>query len=134
MAHTPRLMMRRSHRNVVAWIAAVALLGNVLGVFAPAEATQAADEILGPMVICTAAGAAAAERDGSPLPARRKHGGAHCPSCLLLGSGAPAAEAGACAFPAPSRCARPSREPSSRTGEARLSLGGIGCRAPPLPM
>src|SRR6185503_15461500 len=75
----------RRHRRGAAWLAIIALLSNVLlgslGV-AFAKASSPADELLGPLVICTANGAAVAPHDGGTQPGTP---GDHCPSCTLIG-------------------------------------------------
>jgi hypothetical protein len=121
-------MMRRRFRAAVAWLAVVALLGNVLGAFAPAKAAQVVDDILGPMIICTADGAQPLHHDGPP--AGHDQSGFHCSSCVLIKSPALAAEIAIQTFPRPPRSTCVSSD-APNAGAFRLSLGGIGCRAPP---
>jgi hypothetical protein len=122
----------RHHRRGTAWLAIIALLSNVLtgalGV-AFAKASSPADRLLGPLVICTANGAAVAPHDGGTQPGTP---GDHCPSCTLIGS---LALIGTVAFSLvvfpPPAAPRPAAAQSA-TPVRHLSLGGIGSRAPPL--
>src|SRR5262245_50757349 len=73
----------RRHRTLLAWIAIVAVLGNLAaGLVSPAFARGAASdpwpvELLGPQVICSEHGDPAALPDGTPpTPAP------HCLMCL----------------------------------------------------
>jgi hypothetical protein len=124
-------MTGRRYRGAVAWVAAAALLGNVLALLAPAKATQVVDDILGLMIICTADGAKLVDHGGGSSPARHDQNGWHCPSCVLLKTAALAAEITVERFPRPHRHTRPSESGAPSAGPRRLSLGGIGCRAPP---
>ena len=58
--------MRGARRRIIAWLAIVALLGNVLAAFAPLKATAIFDDVLGHLVICTSDGAKAAQGDENP--------------------------------------------------------------------
>jgi hypothetical protein len=125
----------RRHRTLVAWVAIVALLGNVAAVLAsPAFAQRSASDypvdLLGPLVICTEHGTRTLAPDEGKAP---DTAGKHCPMCL-----APAvfalilAVAGAFLMAPPSnrsRCAFEFRG----TLAHRLRRAGLGSRAPPLP-
>jgi hypothetical protein len=111
------------------WLAAVALLSNMLAMafLAPSTAVALVDDALGPVIICTADGAKTAPGEGGGHSSSQ-----HCPACTLL---APFAHAVAIAVTAanfpPPLSARPALQlPPSPA--VHLSLGGIRSRAPPL--
>jgi hypothetical protein len=76
----------RGHRSLIAWVALVALFGNVIAaLFCPlpgkAHATDWPADLLGPLVICSQAHAGAADDGANPeTPAKP------CPICLTIGS------------------------------------------------
>jgi hypothetical protein len=124
----------RKYKRWLAWLGIMALLGNVMtGAFGYSpvkKMTPVVDAILGVLVICTSDGATdGGQGGGSPI-----HNPAdHCPACVTLAKVALAVALvllAVIAFPLPV-AARPvpirSRQPT-----ARLGLGGIGSRAPPL--
>jgi hypothetical protein len=124
----------RRHRTLLAWIAIVAVLGNLAaGLFSPAFAHGAASdhwpvELLGPQVICSEHGDPAALPGGAPpTPAP------HCLMCLAAtGVALTVAPTAAALLPPPiaaERFALPFRDV---LGE-RLRRAGLGSRAPPLP-
>jgi hypothetical protein len=125
-------MLRKSRRGW-AWLGIMALLGNVMvGAFGYAPAKKmvpVVDEILGALVICTSDGAKDASHGGSPI----HNPSDHCPACVTLAKVALAAALillAVIAFPLPVAARLvPAR---SRRPAPRLSLGGIGSRAPPL--
>jgi hypothetical protein len=116
---------------VAAWLAIVALVGNVLlAVLSPAPSRSAPlyDDVLGPLIICTSHGPATGEEGGSQPSASKEH----CPACTLLAKIAMLLPVvlGPTVFP---------ELPSERRIQLRLrslathlSLGGIRSRAPPL--
>ena len=126
--------MLRKLKRYAAWLGIIALLGNVMaGAFGYVPAKKMApvvDEILGVLVICTADGTQdASHGGGSPI-----HNPAdHCPACVMLAKVALATALillAVIAFPLP---VAPRPVPiRSRRLAPRLSLGGIGSRAPPL--
>lgn len=125
-------MVRRRFKAAFACLAIIALLGNWVGPLAQARASQVVDDILGPLVICTAHGAQPLERDRDPSPPGQTQSGFHCPSCVLSKCAAVAIAIGLQTFPELSRSADlPYEAPSAC--RFRLNLGGIGCRAPPFP-
>jgi hypothetical protein len=121
----------RRHKRVLGWIAIVALVSNVLtaGLLAPSMAASAIDDVLGPLVICTADGAKMMPGNGG---SGRHNPSDHCPDCVTVKPFAFAVVLAdmAIAFP-PQPAARPARL-SSRSPAVHVSLGGIRSRAPPL--
>jgi hypothetical protein len=118
----------------LAWLGIVALLGNVMaGAFGYGPAKNMVplvDEVLGALIICTSDGA----KDGSHGGGLPVHNPAdHCPACVTVAKVALAVALvllAVVAFPLPV-AARPVPI-GSRPPAPRLSLGGIGSRAPPL--
>ena len=121
----------RRHKRVLGWIAIVALVSNVLaaGLLAPSIAASPVDDLLGPLVICTADGAKMVPGNGG---SRRHNPSDHCPDCVTVKPFAFAAALAdtAIAFPL-QPAARLVRLPS-RSPAVHVSLGGIRSRAPPL--
>jgi hypothetical protein len=123
----------RRQKRLLGWLAAMALMSNVLAIASivrPTAAVTVLDDILGPVALCTPDGARSLP--GGPQP--HEHAPAdHCPACATLAKFALAAAVILAAFilpapagggPAPSwQCPRP----------FRLGLGGISPRAPPVP-
>ena len=73
----------RRHKRILGWIAIIALLSNVLASpsLVPSMAASLVDDVLGPLVICTADGAQAAPGHGGSgghAPAN------HCPACVTV--------------------------------------------------
>lgn len=126
----------RRHRRVPGWLAVLALLSNLLtmALLAPAAAAGArahVDEILGPLVLCTADGAKTAVPDGGGSGGRTPSD--HCRACLTV---APYALAVAIVLTAIDFPKPPAARPAvlqSRSPAAHLARGGIRSRAPPLP-
>lgn len=121
----------RRHKRVLVWLAVVALLGNLLAAsaFAPSATAALADDILGPIVICTANGAKALPDDGGPgqhAPAN------HCPACTLHAQLALTVAIVAIAIAFPLRTVSKPQPVETRPLAVQFSLGGIGSRAPPL--
>jgi hypothetical protein len=124
----------RKLKRYAAWLGVMALLGNVMaGAFGYVPAKKMApvvDEILGALVICTSDGAQDASHGGG-LPIHNPAD--HCPACVTLAKVALATALillAVIAFPLP---VAPRSVPiRSRRLAPRLSLGGIGSRAPPL--
>ena len=123
----------RRHKHGLGWLAIVALVGNVLaGAFChtPAKALALADELLGPLVICTSEGAKTVPHGGdAPKPHPQSN---HCAVCTVL---AGLATAIALAFATVAFELRTLSRPAQaglRTLADHLSLGGIRSRAPPL--
>jgi hypothetical protein len=125
----------RRHRTLIAWLAIVALLGNVAaGLLAPAFAQRGASDwpadLLGPQVICSE------HNDQVPASGDGKAPQApdtHCLMCLA---------APALSFIVLVTAAVLLLPPARRTGFAlqlydtladRLRRAGLGSRAPPLP-
>jgi Protein of unknown function (DUF2946) len=121
----------RRHKRVLGWLAIIALLSNVLtaGLLAPSMAAAPVDDVLGPLVICTADGAKMVPGNGG---SGRHAPSDHCPDCVTVKpfAFAVAVVETAIAFP-PQSVARPARV-ESRSPAVHVSLGGIRSRAPPL--
>jgi len=121
----------RRHKRIPGWIAILALLSNVLAApsLVPSMAASLVDDVLGPLVICTADGAQATPGHGGSgghTPAN------HCPACVTVAQFVLAVTIilTAIAFsllPA----ARPTRL-QLRSPAVHVSLGGVRSRAPPL--
>ena len=124
----------RQRRTHWAWVAIVALLGNVFAsafCCAPSFAKKAeiVDAVLGTLTLCSSSGAnsddGTNQQPGSKAP--------HCPVCLGLTHTAllttPYVLALAIPVPAVARTADIDRHAPSEP----LKLGGLGSRAPPLP-
>jgi peptidoglycan/LPS O-acetylase OafA/YrhL len=122
----------RRHRWLTSWLSALALVCNALvASFGHTQAAPATgvDELLGPLVICTAHGAQTEQRsggDGSP----RQLPPSHCPACLLHAKIVLAVAAATLGidFSAPPE---PGPPPHPDALVIHLDLGGIGSRAPP---
>jgi hypothetical protein len=120
----------RCHKRSWAWLAIVALLSHALALGAP-TAGPSVDSVLGPLVICTANGAKAAQGDGTPGGSTSAE---HCPACmppvqLALAAGLTAALF--IAFPTPTmRMLRPPTIGASSVA-VHLVIGGIHSRGPP---
>src|SRR5712671_5814568 len=75
----------RHHKRILGWLSALALMSNLLAgafYYAPAKMAQLADELLGPLVICTSHGAMTVPQ-GDGAPDRGGHAD-HCPACIPL--------------------------------------------------
>ncbi len=122
----------RRHKRVVGWLAAVALLSNVLAMaffFRPTTVTIL-DDILGRVVICTTDGSKAQSSEGTG--SGDHHLCSHCPLCVTLAQFALAAVIvlAAIAFPLPlTSRAVPVR---ARPLAFHLRRGAMRSRAPPL--
>ena len=123
--------MFRRHKRAWAWLAIIALLSNALATLSPAPLPGASlvDDVLGPLVICTADGAKENPDHGG---SGRHAPSDHCPACvpvkpLVL---AVAVILTGFDFP-PSPPSRPARL-QSRSPAIHVSLGGVRSRAPPL--
>jgi Protein of unknown function (DUF2946) len=122
----------RRQRARIAWLALVALLGNlVLGMACSAPAKQASDypaELLGALVICSEHGEKSLSDDGSvPTPTRP------CPICSAALSFTLASVAAALIGVLPPPRGRHIAPVFTATFADRLFRGGLGSRAPPLP-
>jgi hypothetical protein len=123
----------RQRRMHWAWVAIVALLGNVFAsafCCAPsfAKKTEIVDAVLGTLTLCSS-GANSDEGNNQPPGSKTPH----CPVCLGLTHTAvlttPYVLALALPVPAAARAADMDRHDFSEP----LKLGGLGSRAPPLP-
>jgi hypothetical protein len=122
----------RRRRTLFAWIAIVAMLGNLAaGLFSPAIARGAASdpwpvELLGPQVICSEHSDPAALPDGTPpTPAP------HCLMCLTApGFALVVAPTAAAPLPAPMAAERFALQFRDILVD-RLRRAGLGSRAPP---
>jgi len=123
--------MFRRYKRAWAWLAIIALLSNALATFslAPLPGAALVDDVLGPLVICTADGA----KENPGHGGSGRHGPSdHCPACVtvkpfvLVVAVIPTSVD----FPL-SPASRPSRL-QSRSPAIHVSLGGIRSRAPPL--
>jgi DUF2946 family protein len=123
----------RRQKRLLGWLAAVALLGNVLATALLARTTAALtilDDILGPIALCTADGAKTAPA-GGPAPAEKAPAD-HCLTCVTVAQLALAVAIIAAAFVFPLLRAGGPAPPRQRPLSLRLRLGGISPRAPPL--
>lgn len=119
----------RRHKRAWAWLAIIALLSNMLVALAPSKAASLVDEILGPLVICTADGAKTAQGDGG---SGRHAPPDHCPTCTLLAQFVLAVAVILTAVAFPVLAAAIPTPTGSGPLALHLSLGGIRSRAPPL--
>ena len=124
----------RRRKRIPAWLAIIALFGNALVAalaVAPASAAPLADDVLGPLVICTSHGADAAPQDGGSSPQSPRE---HCPACTLLAKvalvPAPLLLAASVLPDLPAVTPMPIR---LRGPAEHLGPGGIRSRAPPTP-
>ena len=126
------MLRLRRHKRVLGWLAAIALLGNMLvaALLVPSMATALVDDVLGPIVICTADGAKGAPEGGSGSGGHAPSN--HCPACVTVAQFAlvVAIVLTAVVFPL-LPAARPARLQACSLA-LHLSLGGIRSRAPPL--
>jgi hypothetical protein len=125
-------MRARRHKFGLGILGVIAILSNVLAgaLCHMPKAAGLVDDILGPLVICTADGASAVPHGGSgPEPDKRAD---QCATCTLLAGFALLVTLvfAAVAFPAWSVAYR--LRTGVRTLADHLSLGGIRSRAPPL--
>jgi len=123
----------RRQKRLLGWLAAVALLGNVLATVLLARTAAALtifDDILGPITLCTADGAKTAPA-GGPAPAEKAPAD-HCLACVTVAQLALAVAIIAAAFAFPLLRAGGPAPPWQRPLSLRLRLGGISPRAPPL--
>jgi hypothetical protein len=115
---------------VLSWLAAIALLGNALAMafLVPVTAVALVDDILGPIVLCTADGAKTVPGHGSGGNAPSNH----CPACVTTAQFVLAVVlvVSPVAFPALSAQGPLPRQP--RALALHLGRGGIRPRAPPL--
>lgn len=117
----------RRHKRGWTWLAIVVLLGHAVALAAATPGPRG-DDVLGPLVICTADGAKVAQGDGSPGEPSPP---GHCPACMPSAQFALAVaiDPGALAFPTP-----PAPRPiptGANTRAVHLVLGGIHSRGPP---
>ena len=117
---------------MLSWLAAIALLGNVLAMAFLVSATAAAlvDDVLGPVVLCTADGAKTVPGGGSGSGGHAPSN--HCPACVTTAQFVLAVVLvlSPIAFPAQSTQGPGPRH--SRALAVHLGRGGIRPRAPPL--
>ena len=121
----------RRHKGALGWIAIIALLSNVLAAssLVSSMATVPVDDVLGPLVICTADGAKQAPGHGG---SGRHAPSDHCPACVTVKPFVLAVVLILTGIDFPlSPASRPTRL-QSRSPAVHLSLGGIRSRAPPL--
>lgn len=119
----------RRHQRAWAWLATIALLSNVLVALAPSKAASLVDDILGPLVICTADGAKTAQNRGGT---DRHTPSEHCPACTLLAQFVLAVTIILTAIAFPALADAIPTPTGSGLLALHLSLGGIRSRAPPL--
>ena len=121
----------RRHKRVLGWIAIVALVSNVLtaGWLAPSMAASPVDDLLGPLVICTADGAKMVPGNGG---SGRHAPSDHCPDCVTVKPFAFAVALADTAIAFPLQPAAMLARLPSRSPAVHVSLGGIRSRAPPL--
>jgi hypothetical protein len=122
--------LQRNH--FVAWLGTLALLCNgLVGSFGygSTRPVPLTDEVLGALIICTAHGLEGGDLDSGGKPINKR--AEHCPACVTISKTALldgrgfvdiAIKLSAVIDPVPERA------PST----ARLNLGGIGSRAPPM--
>jgi Protein of unknown function (DUF2946) len=123
----------RRQKRLLGWLAAIALLGNVLATALLARTAAALtilDDVLGPITLCTADGAKTAPA-GGPGPAEKAPAD-HCPACVTVAQLALAIAIIAAVFAFPLLRAGGPAPPWQRPLSLRLRLGGISPRAPPL--
>jgi hypothetical protein len=129
---------RRKPQRVTGWLGVVAVLSNLFAsvlCMAPAKAAGLVEDILGPLVMCTADGshsvpASAPQGDNNPGQPGGK--ASHCTACTLLAGLALGIALVFALLAFPERIFRAFAS-SARTLADHLSLGGIRSRAPPLP-
>jgi hypothetical protein len=122
----------RQHKRQLSWLAAVAVVGNVLAmalVIRPAAAFTVLDDILGPIALCTADGAKTMPGGSGPLDHAP---GDHCPVCATLAQLALAVSIAVAAFLFPMPAAGGAALLPRRPLPLRVRRGGIAPRAPPL--
>jgi hypothetical protein len=132
-AHSVLRMGRlRRHKPVLSWFAAIALLGNALAMafLVPVTAAALVDDILGPVVLCTADGAKTVPGGGSGSGGHAPSN--HCPACVTTAQFVLAVilVLSAVAFPLLSTQGPLLRQ--ARALALHLGRGGIRPRAPPL--
>jgi hypothetical protein len=123
----------RRQKRLLGWLAAIALLGNVLATALLARTTAALtilDDILGPIALCTADGAKTAPA-GGPAPAEKAPAD-HCLACVTVAQLALAIAIIAAVFAFPFLRTGGPAPPWQSPLALRLRLGGISPRAPPL--
>lgn len=106
------------------------MLGNVLFVVAPAKSAQLADDLLGPLVICTSHGPQVLD-PGGDIPEPGDASSSHCPGCTLVKSFALALAPLPPEFLPPPQSGPSIGWSPTLPAVSRLKLGGIGSRAPP---
>jgi len=123
----------RNKRHWLSWIAAIAVLSNVLAgalCHAPARAAGAIDDIFGAHLICTVGATHTQTPGGSQDPDGES---THCAACTLLAGFALIVALAFAAIVFPSTFIFHPLRFDIRTLADHLSLGGIRSRAPPLP-
>jgi Protein of unknown function (DUF2946) len=121
--------MRGARRRFVAWLAIVALIGNVLAAFAPSKASALVDDVLGHLVICTSDGAKAPQGDEDTGGRKASD---HCPACRLIVQAPLAVILVVTAFAFPAPAAAIPIASSSGWPAIQVDAGAIRSRAPPL--
>ena len=125
----------RRHRALIAWVAIVVLLGNVVAGFSASSSARngAADypvDLLGPMIICS-------EHGPQTLPAsdggKPQAPGEHCPACLAATALAFVLAIVVASLLAPLSTRQPFALNHRTIFAARLRRAGLAIRAPPLP-
>ncbi len=126
----------------MSWLGVVAVLGNLLAsvlCMTTAKLAAPVDDILGPLVLCTAHGpqtVPGSDGPGAPVPGSSGQDqgdgkSSHCTACTLLAGMALLAAFIFAAIVFPDRIFHAFRA-SARTLADHLSLGGIRSRAPPV--
>jgi hypothetical protein len=119
------------HRRAIGWLALVAMLGNLLVAFAPANIAAPGEHTLGPMPICSSSGAQIVPYE-EDVPDPESPSGRHCLVCRLSQSVTfVVAELSTESSSRVQDVPRPRRDQAPRVTE-QLCLGGVGSRAPPL--
>ena len=125
----------RRCRTHWAWVAIVALLGNVFAsafCCAPsfAKKTEIVDAVLGTLTLCSNSGANSNDGNNQPLGSKAPH----CPVCLGLTYTAVLTSPQLFTLAIPVRALPAAADANPRTSGEPLRLGGLGSRAPPLPV
>lgn len=123
----------RRNKRVLGWLAAIALVSNVLAMALLARSTAAftiLDDILGPITLCTADGANTLPGGGSG-PAEHSPS-EHCPACVTVAQFALAVAIILAVIAFPPLPAVRLVPVWAGPPVLRLRLGGASPRAPPL--
>jgi hypothetical protein len=129
-AHVAHVGKFRRHKRAIGWLGLVAMLCNVLLAIAPEKAAPLADDILGPLIICTSHGAQVIANQGD-IPQSGDPSGSHCPACTIVKSYVLALVPPLLEFAWPAESVLHIAWSPTRGAVSQLKLGGIGSRAPP---